>query len=145
MKNSQHRPKSANHFENNFKFNNNNNNNNNINPSSKATKIFSKNNSFKQKTNKITFQLISNQYIEVTPNFWLPVDLTAIFKEFQGVYIRENKSWKFPFRNYKNLYNTLLKYDNNYSLILEPIPLFTIDFIINSEDLTILNFHNRQV
>ena len=124
-------------FENNYKYNN----------SKKSPKNnfknFSKNNSFKQKSNKITFQLISNQYIEVSPNFWLTVDLTAIFKEFQGVYIRENKSWKFPFRNYKNLYNTLLKYDNDYQLILEPIPLFTIDFIINSEDLTILNFKTK--
>ena len=133
----ENRAKSAKHFENNYKYNN----------SKKSPKNnfknFSKNNSFKQKSNKITFQLISNQYIEVSPNFWLTVDLTAIFKEFQGVYIRENKSWKFPFRNYKNLYNTLLKYDNNYQLILEPIPLFTIDFIINSEDLTILNFKTK--
>ena len=132
----ENRAKSAKHFENNYKYNN-------KPPSTNNFKNLSKNNSFKQKSNKITFQLISNQYIEVSPNFWLTVDLTAIFKEFQGIYIRENKSWKFPFRNYKNLYNTLLKYDNNYQLILEPIPLFTIDFIINSEDLTILNFKTK--
>ena len=125
-------------------------NKNNINSNNKRAKSENanyKNNKFNLKKeiskpeikNTISFQLISNEYIDASLNFLIPPQIINIFKEFQARYNKESYSWIIPFRYYSRLYNALLSL-NGINIILNPITILPIDFISQPERLEILKF-----
>ncbi len=88
---------------------------------------------------KIYFQIISTEYIDVFFDFEISVQIISILKEFQGSYNRESKSWTVLYRNYTGIFKALQKLTDP-SYILVPIALLPIEFLCKTVKLGELKF-----
>ena len=89
--------------------------------------------------NTISFQLINIETVEASVNFSLPPSILSLFSEFNAKYIKEEQIWIISFQKYSSLYKAIQNI-NNLKIILKPIPILSIDFICQSNELTFLKF-----
>ena len=89
--------------------------------------------------NTISFQLINIETVEASVNFSLPPSILSLFSEFNAKYIKEEQIWIISFQKYSSLYKAIQNI-NNLKIILKPIPILSIDFICQPNEITLLKF-----
>ena len=89
--------------------------------------------------NIISFQLINIETVEASVNFTLPPSILSIFREFNVKYIKEEQIWIISFQKYSSLYKAIQNI-NDLKIILKPIPILSIDFICQNNNITLLKF-----
>ena len=101
------------------------------------------------KSNKIGFQLIDQEKVEINPNFFMPPQIVTLLKKYNAIYNGEAKAYQIPFKNYANLYKDIDKLikDEEYkkivefrNIILEPIPLLPLEVSSKAKELNIIKF-----
>ena len=102
-----------------------------------------------KKKRKICFQLISQDKVEINPNFYMPAPLLTIIKNNHGSYNPEAKAYQIGFKNYSFLYKDLDKFLQDEkskklpelnSICLEPIPLLPLEVASKAKTISILKF-----
>ena len=89
--------------------------------------------------NTISFQLINIETVEASVNFSLPPSILSIFHEFNAKYVKEEQIWTISFQKYSSLYKAIQNI-NDLKIILKPIPILSIDFICQPNEITLLKF-----
>ena len=101
------------------------------------------------KKNKIGFQLIEQEKVEINPNFFMPPQIVTLIKKNNAIYNGSSKAYQIPFKNYSILYKEIEKLINSEeykkiiefkNIVLEPIPLLPLEVASKAKDLQIMKF-----
>ena len=101
------------------------------------------------KKNKIGFQLIEQEKVEINPNFYMPPQIVTLIKKNNAIYNGSSKAYQIPFKNYSILYKEIEKLINSEeykkiiefkNIVLEPIPLLPLEVASKAKDLQIMKF-----
>ena len=102
-----------------------------------------------EKDRKISFQLIDQDKVELSANFFMPPQIINILKQFKAIYNPQSKSYQISFNIYPKVYKELdkLLHDSEYKdlpefkiIDLSPIPLLPLEVSTKAKELNIIKY-----